>query len=202
MTNPITASAPRLRIVLSSVLLLLIGAGVVLGILGLRYLRDYAHVVNEVVVNADNRNTHTNQLRLDIAEYKQNANAVQLAKEVVAERESYQYQDDAYRDLLAIAKKAKLSIRQYRFSDTDPSANSSSGQQVVAQSSASGLRPSYIAVTLANPVDYVSFLNFLHYIEQNLTKMQIEKVSLSSAFRDGVNDTIITDELVIKVFTK
>ena len=208
MKNVLTVSASRLRIVLSITLVLLIGAGIAVAIVGITRIQDYARDVNETVVTADNLSTDTNQLKRDIAEYKKSTEAVRLAEEVVAKRESYQYQDDAYKDLLAIAKRAGVSIRQYTFSDSDPTVSATAGSQIAnapAPQSASGiieLRPSYIAFTLTSPVNYTSFLNFLHYMEQNLIKMQIKKVSLSSAFRDGVNGAVVTDELVIEVFTK
>lgn len=204
MKNILTVSASRLRIVLSITLLLLIATGIAIAVIGINYIQDYARDVNETVISADNRSNDTNQLTQDIAEYNKNTEAVQLAEDIVAKRESYQYQDDAYKDLLSIARRAGVSIRQYTFSDSDPSLGSNSGAQSVSQpsSSESSLRPSYITITLASPVDYANFLNFLHYMEQNLIKMQIKKVSLSAASRDGTSDAVVADELIIEVFTK
>lgn len=204
MKNILTVSASRLRIALSITLLLLIATGIAIAVIGINYIQDYARDVNETVISADNRSNDTNQLTQDIAEYNRNTEAVQLAEDIVAKRESYQYQDDAYKDLLSIARRAGVSIRQYTFSDSDPSLGSNSGAQNVSQPSSSGasLRPSYITITLASPVDYANFLNFLHYMEQNLIKMQIKKVSLSAASRDGTSGAVVADELIIEVFTK
>lgn len=208
MTNPLTSSAPRLRLVLSIALVLLIALGGAIIVLGVGYLREYAQTVNSVVADAASSSDRIDQTKQDIAEYKQNEDTVKLAEQVIAQRESYKYQDDAYRDLLVIAARAGVSIEKYTFSDTDPakgatSSTKSSNPATPSQtSSSSGFKPTYITVTLTNPVNYGNFLNFIHYIEQNLTKMQIKKISLSSAFGEAIDDAVLTDELTIEVYTQ
>ncbi len=209
MTNPITANAPRLRLVLSFTLIFLIAAGGAVMLFGLNYLYDYATQVNAVVIDADNSSDRIDQTKQEIARYKKDPKAVELAKQVVAKRASYQYQNQAYSDLLAMATRAGVSIEQYSFADSDPSLGVSTapkstnpGAAKAAATSNGGLKPSYITITLTNPVEYVKFLNFLHYIEQNLTKMQIKKVSLSSTSTRGNESSVVTDTLTVEVFTR
>ncbi|HTK39898.1 MAG TPA: hypothetical protein VL362_03460 [Patescibacteria group bacterium] len=209
MTNPITTDAPRLRLVLSISLVLLIGIGGAVMVFGLNYLYDYAGTVNKVVIDADASSDRIAQTKRDITEYKQDTKAVRLAEQVVASRESYQYQDNAYSDLLAMANRAGVSIEQYSFSENDPGLGnravpkaSGTAATGAAAAQAGGLKSSYITITLTNPVNYLKFLNFLHYIEQNLTKMQIKKVSLSSASGKGAENAVITDSLTVEVYTK
>lgn len=207
MTNPITANAPRLRIVLSIVLLVLATTGGLVMIAGISYLSEFATEVNQTVVEADSSSDRINRTNQEIAEYKNNRVAVQLAEDIVATRESYKYQNEAYADLLALAGRAGVTIEQYSFSDVDPeigvtnvpkTTNPGAIAEAKKNEETASLKPTYITISLANPVDYVRFLNFLHYIEQNLTKMQIKKISLSS----GSGNAVITDSLTVEVFTK
>lgn len=207
MTNPLTSSAPRLRLVLSITLILLTVLGGALIVFGIGFLRDYAQTVNSVVTEAENSSNRIDQIQQDIVEYQQNKEAVKLAEQVIAQRESYQYQDDAYKDLLAIAARAGVSIEKYTFSDTNPangttSSSPSGSASSSPQTSSSSLKPTYITITLTNPVNYVNFLNFIHYIEQNLTKMQIKKISLSSAFGEDIDNAVLSDELTLEVYTQ
>ena len=54
-------------------------------------------------------------------------------------------------------------------------------------------------MSLQTPVNYRNFLNFLNYIEQNLTKMQIANVNLS---RGETSSTVNTNALEIEVYVR
>lgn len=207
MTNPITASAPRLRVVLSVVLLFLAISGGVVMVIGVNYLNEFASQVNQTVAEAESSSDRINRTNQEISEYKDSLVAVRLAEDIVATRESYKYQNEAYADLLALASRAGVTIEQYSFSETDPelgvttapkTTNPGAIADAKKKESSTDLKPTYITISLTNPVNYIKFLNFLHYIEQNLTKMQIKKVSLTS----GSGNEVITDSLTVEVFTK
>lgn len=208
MSNFVTVSAERLRLSLSIALGLLTALTIAVCVLGLGALRSVANEVNAVVAEAESVDRQIEATRQKINLYDRNENAAKLASEVVAESESYQYQNEAYNDLLAIAKRAGLTITRYSFSDSVSSGNGQSnpnpaGQQVAGQpetTTANGAKPTYITVELKNPVNYRNFLNFLHYIEQNLTKMQIASVSLSSA--GGGPETVSTSSVTVEVYIR
>jgi hypothetical protein len=205
VSNFVTVSAERLRLSLSIVLGFLAVLTIGVSILGLGALRSFASEVNAVVAEADSIDNRIEITKQKIALYEQNVKAAELANQVVAENEGYQYQNEAYNDLLAIAKRAGLTITRYSFSD---SAGVLSGQtdrsaQIVEQTvptSTNGAKPTYITIELDNPVNYRKFLNFIYFIEQNLTKMQIASVSLSSA--GGGPETVSTGSITVEVYIK
>jgi hypothetical protein len=61
-----------------------------------------------------------------------------------------------------------------------------------------GLRKATVDITLKNPVDYKNLLNFLHYIEQNLMKLKISKVTLTKAEGDNVTTDVLNLEVSIR----
>lgn len=176
-------------------------------VIGVNYLNEFASQVNQTVAEAESSSDRINRTNQEISEYKDSLVAVRLAEDIVATRESYKYQNEAYADLLALASRAGVTIEQYSFSETDPelgvttapkTTNPGAIADAKKKESSTDLKPTYITISLTNPVNYIKFLNFLHYIEQNLTKMQIKKVSLTS----GSGNEVITDSLTVEVFTK
>lgn len=214
MTNPITTSAPRLRLALSITLALLVIICAAATVAGLSYIKKFSQEVSEIVKTADSSSERIDAIKQQLAEYDRLSDAVDLAGQVVAKRESYQYQNSAYRDLLAIANRAGVTIEQYAFESGDTSQASGKSaatpdaepetSSTVSDSSGSGssLKPVNITITLQNPVNYKRFLNFLYYIEQNLTKMQIKSISLSSANSEDGPDAVNTDSLTVEVYTR
>lgn len=209
MSNFVTVSAERLRLSLSIALGLLTVLTIVVCIVGLGALRSFANEVNAIVREAESSDNSIELTKQKVGLYDRNREAVELASQVVSESKSYQYQNDAYNDLVDVAKRAGLTITRYTFSDSiagngDQLGGNPPGQQVAGQKteteSANGAKPTYITVELANPVDYRKFLNFLHYIELNLTKMQIASVSLFSAGSgpETVNASALTVEVYIR----
>lgn len=204
MSNFITVSAERLRLSLSIALGLIAVITIGLSILSLGALRSFASDVNKVVIEAETIDSRIEVTKQKIALFDENAEAAELASQVVAESESYQYQNEAYNDLAQMAKRAGLTITRYSFSSTlgeqaTQSPDTGSAQKQKSKP-ANGAKPTYITIELDNPVNYRKFLNLLHYIEQNLTKMQIASVSLSSAGDNSEN--VSTSAVTVEVFIR
>lgn len=218
MTSVFSASAPRLRLVLSITLSLLVIICGAVTAFGIGYLRNYSEEVSSVVMESASSSDKIDQIEQQIAEYESISDSVDLAEQVVAKRESYQYQDNAYRDLIAIADRAGVNIEQYSFESESEAAAGSlpinesapSGEQSSdaaggngAVSSNSPLKPVGITISLTNPVNYKRFLNFLYYVEQNLTKMQIKSITLSSTQSEAGSDSYVnTGPITVEVYTK
>lgn len=204
MSNFVTVSAERLRLSLGIALGVLATITIAIGVLGLGALQSFASEVNGVVAEAESIDTRIEITKQKIDLYERNPKATKLASQVVAQRESYQYQNEAYNDLLAIAKRAGLTITRYSFSDTAVAltdGQAAGSQQIVTNSeTANDAKPTYITIELDNPVSYRNFLNFLYYVEQNLTKMQIASVSLSASNNNP--DTVSTSSITVEVYIK
>lgn len=110
------------------------------------------------------------------------ADEVDKAASIVAETKTYKYQNQVIKDVTRYARSAGLSILEFNF----PESTSSSAQKTAVKS----IRAE---ITLRNPVEYRNFIRFLKYIEQNLTKMQITNISLSS---NSDNPTLIDSPVV------
>ena len=198
----IPLDAIKLRLILLIGILVLFALSIFLGITGINMLRSYAADVRTTIVEANESDRSTEQAKQKIAAYAQNQEVSELAQQIVAERESYRYQNVAFTDLNAMAKRAGLTIKRYTFSDTpDPSATRGRAQATPATPQGA-LKPTYIIITIDSPVDYRRFLNFLNYIEQNLTKMQINNVSLTRAQDDDSDNSVLSQSLTVEVYTR
>lgn len=200
-TKTLVETAVRLRAVLLVLLGLLILLAIALGFFGTQYLHDEALKVQTVVydaTNGDQKLLRTQQLASQLAA---NQDAVARAEKIVGDSKSYAYQNVIIRDLQAMAAKANVSITNFDF-DANTTTNTSTAKPTVQPSTGGGLRSTFVNVTVKSPVNYRNFLNFLHYIEQNLTKMQISRVGLSSVTGDEDQNSVTSETLTIEVYIR
>lgn len=206
------------RNIFSAVFTVLLLSAVALAAFGTSRLQTTAADVRTVVEQAstiDQTNTRTVALWNELQRSQKTANK---ANQVVADSKSYAYQDVIVADLKSFANKAGIVITNYDFTTTtqataQPSSTppQEGGAAVGAQSSpeatvptptpAVSLKTTSVSISLETPVNYGKLLTFIHYIEQNLTKMQISKVSLSRVAQDDAQ-AVNSDALSIEVYIR
>ncbi len=146
----------------------------------------------------------------------------ELAKRIVAESKQYQYQNEIINDISEIAAASGVTITSYVFSDTASAAGSGAAATpapapntatppATAASGAPGaatptpaataqLNSKTVTVAFKSPLNYVDFLNFVHRIEQNPTKMQI--ANINSLSRGDSSDSVTTESFQIEVYVR
>ena len=201
-TKVLISTAVRLRLVLLSILGLLVVVATILGFFGTQYLQGQATVIQQVVYDATNGDQKLLRVQELAAQLDNNQEAVARAQQIVAESKSYQYQDVIIKDLQAIAKRANITISNFDFTASSTQATKS-GSKTPTVTSSSGLRSTMVNISLDNPVNYRNLLTFLHYIEQNLTKMQVASVGLSGVTgSEGGGNNVTTNTLTIEVYIR
>lgn len=204
------SNAVRLRLILLIVLFLLIFLAGLCGFLGLQYLNKQALEVQQVVFEAANSDQKLQRIQELSRSLEKNVDAVDRAKQIVAESKSYQYQDVIIRDLQTMATQAGVTITNFDFgaASTDGSATSTPPAPVATPAPGgtttptASLRSTTVNITLDNPVDYKKLLTFIHYIEQNLTKMQISKIGLAGTESNDSPDAVTSEALTIEVYIR
>lgn len=194
-----------------SLVLLIFIAGAI-AFYGVKQLNLYADDVSEKVYTASNAEMKLDTVRILARQMDEQPEVIARAQKIVAESQSYQYQNTIIRDLQAMAARAGVSIVNYNFVESSAAASSSapaaSGSTATPSSGVAAPQPAATTgpksvsfnITLADPVNYSGFLNFVHYVEQNATKMQISSIGLSKSDK---NDTQVTvDTLTIEVYVR
>jgi hypothetical protein len=131
--------------------------------------------------------------------------AVTRAKSIVADSQSYQYQNQIINDITAYAQAAGLHVTNFSFStDNLPGANAGAATSTAApttqSSTPAGLKILTTTVSVKSPANYQSVMKFVHSIENNLTKMQLSGISLA---KDSSSPTDVTvSPFTIEVYTK
>lgn len=212
MTNPLTSSAARFRVVLTTALFTSILVIVAIVVYGVRQLDSFAAEVNQQVVATAASEGKLNVIRSEATQLESHQEAVRRAKQIIAESQEYQYQDVIIQDIEHFAELAGVSVLSYDFttkSDDDAATSGDDGSTESPKASPGAKRPNDTAqsqlrstvvnISLTSPVNYRNFLKFLNHIEQNLTKMQVASVSLSSA--DHASQ-VNTDSLQIEVYIR
>jgi hypothetical protein len=196
--KPLTATALRLILIVS---MFIIAA---LGVVGFSFvsdgLRETANNVSQTVAEAGASQNNVQVLQQIQTKLAEDKDAVERARSIVAESQSYQYQDQIIKDLTDYANRSRIGITNIDFAATKSSSTQSTTQTPAPQQSTapSGVNSTIVTITLENPVDYTSLLRFIHAIEQNLTKMQISQVGISK----DPTGKVTSETLAIEVYVR
>lgn len=174
---------------ITSIILLVVGVGVgswmMQGVLSSQVVEaDHAKI------DADLSQTEL-QRSITLQSYlAKNKPAIDKAALVVAETQTYQYQNQIVNDIQSYADKAGVTILGYSFPQ----------ESATPVADPTGLKSVSAALTLKTPLSYTSYVQFLQYIEQNITKMQITNLTLSPdpALPYNIKDTTVTLKVYVR----
>jgi hypothetical protein len=164
-------------------------------------LVSYAEQVQADNAAAKSSNDDIARLQKMKKDLEDNQVAVTRAKNIVADSQQYQYQDQIINDIQAYAKSSKISITGFVFnSETAKPTAGTSTPTAVQPATPVGLKSISVSITVKTPVNYQSVLRFIHSLELNLTKMQLTGVSLTKV-ADNTTDVNI-NPLTVEVYTR
>ncbi|MDB5176672.1 MAG: hypothetical protein JWN75_340 [Candidatus Saccharibacteria bacterium] len=195
-------TAPRLRIVLISLIVLTFA----LCIAGFWFfhtqLVSYAEQVQSDNATAASSSDDIVKLQMVEKQLKDDAVAVTRAKNIVADSQYYEYQNQIISDINTYAKNSGVSISGFAFSDTNtPAAAAPAAGQVSATPvTPAGLKSIKATVTIKSPVSYTAIMKFTHSIELNLTKMQLSGISMTGSPDSPTEVTV--NPFTIEVYTR
>lgn len=129
--------------------------------------------------------------------------AVNRVKNIVADSQSYQYQDQILNDITLYAQKSGISVTGVNFQSSGQATAVAPGSAATPQQpgAASG-GPNFTTaiINIKNPVQYSGIMQFLYYLEKNLTRMQVTEVSLTKS--GSIGQDISINPLSVKVYIK
>ena len=204
-------TATKMRVVLLVSLALAISgmaAGFYFAYLSLQKASDEVASIQAAANSEDAAVQNMMQTKQDLAKY---ADTVERAKNIVAESQSYRYQDQVVRDISEYANRAGVPLASIAFqaesgdssaTTTPPASKGSTAEGTDAPAATSGgasMKNTTVSVTLAQNISYAKFLHFVHLIEESLTRMQITQISIA---RGDSPDTITAQTLNIEVYIK
>lgn len=195
----------KLRLLLLAALVLILFLTVGVFYLGYRQLETMAVEVGEKVAEANDSQNTIQELQKLKQDLEANQDVITKASLIAADGQNYSYQDQIVNDLTTYAARASMTISNITFSTTGaaggaaPATNPAPAPAPASTESApAGLKKTNISVTLDNPVDYKNLLNFLHYIEQNLTRLKVANVTLTKAEGGAVNTDVLNLEVYLR----
>jgi hypothetical protein len=187
-------TASRLR----GILIFCIIAGVILACVGFyfanQFLTGYAVTVSHALADSTASSNNVSVLQTIQKELNDQESVESKAADVVSPLGTYQSQ--VITDLDNYASLTGVSITNYSFG-----AASATAAAPVATAGAGTAPTSSVVVTVTSPVSYTSLLKFIRAIENNLPKMQITSLNISTA-SDAKSDDVSTQTLTINVFTR
>jgi hypothetical protein len=198
--------AVTMRIVFAlSLVLILVGMGGIV-YFGYTMLQGTAEEVSKIQTEAkavDAKVQNLARLEKEMEKYK---DSVAKARQLVAETQQYQYQNQIINDLTTYANQSGVGIAGFTFTSGSAGAKSNSGSSGTSgtnnssgSNSAAGPKSMKVSVRLNEKTDYMALLRFMHLIEQNLTRMQIASVSMSKTEGTG---QVNTQTLEVEVYVR
>jgi TolA-binding protein len=157
-------------------------------------LKTFATEVSHTSADARASEDTIQTLKKIEQELDANREVIERARSIVADSQSYQYQDQIITDLNDYANRAGIGITNIDFS----TAEVAPGTPGAAPVAPAGVKTTSVSITLKNPVDYNSLLRFIKSIEQNLTKMQISRVGLAKDTGNNVSSEALAIEVYIR----
>lgn len=194
-TNTMTPDKLRL-ILIGTIFVMIVGAGGLFWVFREQILIPNANKVSEVSLAAKSRDSEVSRLENLKAILEKDKDTVDKAARIVADTQSYQYQDQIIKDLTAYAKATGVTILRYDFNSGAVSGPGAA--QPATGTEPAGLKSVSVAISLTNPVPYNNFMRFVHAIEANLTKMQLAGISMAT----DPSNAVTASTLTIKVYTK
>ena len=202
-------TAQKLRLVLIASIFLLLALAVTIFIFVRSMLAEYAAEVQKVSDTAASSSKNLSTLSILKTKLAEEQEAVERAKNLVAESKSYAYQDQIIKDLNTFASKAGITIAGFQFNNdalTPPAGGAAAApaptpapEGGTAPVVVNGLKTVSVAIDLKSPVKYENAMEFVHMIEQNLTKMQLAGISMA---KDPLTNNVTVSALNIGVYVR
>lgn len=190
-------TAAKLRIVLSITIGLILVVSIGIFYVAYGQLGKSAIETGDQVASAKESQNTLQRLQVLKKDLESKQAIIDKTNHIVADSQNYTYQDRIISDITTYASRANLKITNITFAASPGAVGTPPAQGAAVP--AAGLKTATISVTVANPVNYKDILNFLHYIEQNLTKLKLSKVSLQ---KSGEGDGVTTDVLSLEVYVR
>jgi hypothetical protein len=197
-------TAQKLRLLLIvSILVLIVLASAGFWLMRLQLIQ-YANEVQVSTAAASSSTQNLSTLEKLKTELTEDADTVARTKNIVADSKSYGYQDQIIKDINTYAERSGVSVSGYSFNSegtATPTTGAAQGAAPAAASakSVSGLKSISVSVNIKSPVKYTTIMNFVHSIEQNLTKMQLAGISFT---KDPSSDNVTASALTIEVYVR
>lgn len=188
----IKLNATKLRIILLVVILVILTISIVSFFFVQQNLYTFAKKINASEQESDSSNITPQKVSKLKAEMSNIQNEILKSSNITIPIENYQTQ--AINDLKKYANDTGIII------DDDYSFSRPTSLGVSTQLIAGNSQTQPVNITIANPVDYASFIKFLKLVETNLPKMQLTGINVSRV--DGSGTQINVEPLIIEVYTR
>lgn len=191
-------TATKLRLILGVSLLLIALLMLLFVTNATRGLKTYSNDVSQVLADASASQDNIQTLQKIQQELLANKDVIARTNDIVADSQSYQYQDQIITDINDYAAQAGINVTNIDFLKADPSTTTTPAQPSTTPPAPTGVKSTAVSITVKNPVVYENLLRFIKSIEQNLTKMQISRIGLAKDATGGVTSEVLNIEVYIR----
>lgn len=196
-------SPAKLTVILSFVMMIVIGLGVVGFVYARNFLAAQASDTATLTAKAASSNEGVQSLTNALTVMDANKDIELKAANLASESKNYVYQNLITQDIGSIAEHAGVEVIGWQFPVSSSTVSSSTATSPITTEISGGVKETTVDVSIKSPVRYDKLLAFVHYIEQNSNKMQISKISitLDTSPQDGPG-MVTCDVLTVSVYVR
>lgn len=195
-------SPSKLSVILSFVMLIIIGIGVVGFIYSRNLLAIQAKDTAAVSAKANASNEGVQSLTNAQVILDANKDVELKAMNIASDSKNYLYQNLITDDIGRIAERAGVEVTGWQF-PVSSSTTSSSATASPTTMISGGVKETTVDVSIKSPVRYDKLMAFIHYIEQNSNKMQLSRITMTSSpgAKDGAG-MVTCEVLTVAVYVR
>lgn len=194
-----TLNASSARLILSVSLFIIVGVSGIGFTYAQKQLSQYAIEVSHKKVDALASDGNIQTLQKTKSELDANQNVSDKARALKATNELPQF--TIVDDVTTIAGNNNIAITSFDFTDSPQTTTAPASGTTATTPTAPQPTSGHISLTvsLQPPINYTDFLQFLHDIEQNIPKMQVQGLNIGNS---GGTGGFSVEPLIIQMYTK
>jgi len=196
-------SPSKLTVILSFVVVIIIGLGVIGFIYSRNLLATKASETAAVSATAASSNEGVQSLTNARTILDANKDIELKAANLASDSKNYMYQNLITSDIGSIAERAGVVVTGWQFPVSSSTTSTTGTTSAIATALSGGVKETTVDVSIKSPLQYDKLMAFIHYIEQNSNKMQISKVSITAS-PESKNSTgmVACDVLTISAYVR
>ena len=211
-------TATKMRLILVSILVLFVILIFVAIYFGTQILSKNSDSLTNSVTESESTENLLNQIKTAKNNLDKQKSTVEKAKKIIATSKNYKYQEEFLRDINHYASMSQLEVNSYNFEvPTERTGGSSTGAAAPISPSSSGsttgsgttntiappgTKITNATISIKGTVKYSNFLKFLKLVENNVVRMRIKDLNISSQKTESGDIEVSVPSIIMEIYIK
>ena len=210
-------TATKMRLILISILVIFVILIFIAIYFGTQILSKNSDSLTNSVTKSESTENLLNQIKTAKNNLDKQKHTVEKAKKIIATSKNYKYQEEFLRDINHYASMSQLEINSYNFevpaekaggsntgvtAPVSPSSGSTTGSGNTNTIAPPGTKITNATISIKGTVKYSNFLKFLKLVENNVVRMRIKDLNISSQKTESGEIEVSVPSIIMEIYIK